>query len=70
MAEPVSVDTAKLHLRVTDTSEDTLIGGYITAAREWVENYTGQILVQREVVQPFRMGFRPISSCSTALSWT
>lgn len=53
MAEPLTTAEAKAHLRVTDTSEDTLIGTYIVAAREWVENYTGHILVQREVVDGF-----------------
>jgi len=50
MAEPVSLDTAKQHIGLLDdTSRDDLIAGYIKAAREWVENYTGHILVQREV---------------------
>lgn len=53
MAEPVSLVTAKSHLRVTDASEDALIESYIAAAREWVENYTGHILVQRQMVQTF-----------------
>ena len=52
MAEPVSLDLAKSHLRILDdTSEDALITGYIVAAREWVENYTGHALVQREFVE-------------------
>lgn len=53
MAEPVSLTTAKAHLKVLDTSEDALIASYIAAAREWVENYTGHILVQRQMVQAF-----------------
>lgn len=53
MAEPLTTAEAKAHLRVTDTSEDTLIGTYIVAAREWCEDYTGYILVQREVTDRF-----------------
>lgn len=53
MAEPLSTAEAKAHLRVTDTSEDSLIASYIVAAREWIENYTGFILVQREVTDSF-----------------
>lgn len=50
MAEPITVAEAKQHLRVVDnTSEDGLIGDYIAAARRWVEDYTGHILVEREV---------------------
>lgn len=53
MAEPLTLAEAKAHLRKTDTSEDTLITSYILAAREWIENYTGFILVQREVTDAY-----------------
>jgi uncharacterized phage protein (predicted DNA packaging) len=39
MTEPVTLDEAKLHLRVDDTSDDTLITTLITAAREHVEKF-------------------------------
>lgn len=51
--EPLNLTEAKAHLRVTDTSEDALIESYIVAAREWVENYTGHVLVQRVVEDAF-----------------
>lgn len=53
MAEPLTTAEAKAHLRVTDTSEDSLIASYIVAAREWVENYTGHVLVERELTASF-----------------
>ena len=53
MAEPLTTAEAKAHLRVTDTSEDDLIDAYVVAARVWVEEYTGHILDQREVVDAF-----------------
>lgn len=50
MAEPLSVADAKAHLRVIDnTTEDSLIGTYISAARRWVEDYTGHILMARDI---------------------
>lgn len=52
-AEPVSLELAKAQCRVTDDSEDGLICGYVRAAREWVENYTGHILVRRPITQTF-----------------
>jgi uncharacterized phiE125 gp8 family phage protein len=54
MAEPVTLDQAKAHLRIIDdTDEDALITALIVAAREWVENFTGHILVEREVTDTF-----------------
>jgi len=39
-AEPVSLQEAKTHLRVTSTSDDSRIRGLLKSAREWVENET------------------------------
>jgi uncharacterized phiE125 gp8 family phage protein len=52
-AEPVSLELAKAQCRVLDDSEDALLCSYVRAAREWVENYTGHILVRRPVTQTF-----------------
>jgi hypothetical protein len=39
VVEPVTLDQAKDHLRVTFTDDDVLIGSLITAARQWAELY-------------------------------
>ncbi len=44
-AEPVSLDEAKTHLRQDVSSDDGLIAGLITAAREWCETSTGRSLL-------------------------
>ncbi len=49
----VTVEEAKLHARITDSSEDALIERYIRAAQQWVERYTGLGLGRRTVVQEF-----------------
>lgn len=57
-AEPVSLSVAKQHLRVLSSDEDSLIALYITTAREWVETYSGHVLVKRPMTQAFR-GWAP-----------
>lgn len=44
--EPVSTATAKEHLRVDISDDDTLIGSLITAAREYCEKYCNRSFVQ------------------------
>lgn len=46
--EPVTVDEAKLHLRVTDSSEDTLIAMLISAARIHAENVCRRVFVTQK----------------------
>ncbi len=45
--EPLSLDEAKAHLRVTATDEDDLIWSLIIAAREYAENFTHRALMAR-----------------------
>ncbi len=54
MAEPVSLADAKKHLDVARDDQDDMISGMITAAREWVENYTGLSFDGAAVTQTFR----------------
>ncbi len=43
--EPLSLEEAKLHLRVTTDDEDGLIQSLIQTAREYVEQFTGRALL-------------------------
>lgn len=46
-AEPCTAAEVRDVLRLDDTTEDALLGYFITAARQAVENYTGQAMVNR-----------------------
>jgi len=46
-AEPITLTTAKLHLRVTTTSDDALITALISAAREECENEIRRALISQ-----------------------
>lgn len=46
--EPVSTSDAKSHLRVSSTSEDSLIGGYVKAARQSIERWTARPMVNQD----------------------
>lgn len=46
--EPISPAEAKLHLRVTQDTELSLIDTQISAAREWGETYTGRAFILQE----------------------
>ena len=48
--EPVTLVEAKAHCRVDTSADDSLIQGYITTAREWVEDYIDRALVTQQLV--------------------
>jgi len=45
--EPVTLAETKAHLRIEHTLEDILIGSLITAARNFVENFTRRALIEQ-----------------------
>lgn len=45
--EPIDLTEAKLQCRVDGTDEDDLLTLYISAARQFVENYTGRALISQ-----------------------
>lgn len=47
--EPITVAEAKDHLRVSVSTQDTMIGTYVQAAREWVESFLGRSLVKQTI---------------------
>lgn len=61
MAIPVSLADARRQLRmeVDDDSRDDELSDFIADAAAWVENYTGHVLVEREVTETFD-GFGPL----------
>lgn len=48
--EPVSLSEAKSHCRVDVSTDDALISGYITTAREWCEDYLDRALLPQQLV--------------------
>ncbi len=57
MSEPITIEEAASHLRLDAVANGGALVRYIRDAREWVERYTGHILIRREVVEHFE-GFR------------
>lgn len=71
-SEPVSVAEAKAHLRQTQSSDDVLIGRQITAAREFIERFTGRALAAAtyrytgpEFGYPMQLPLWPVSAVSS-----
>jgi hypothetical protein len=46
--EPVTLAEAKLHLRIDNTDDDTLITALVTTARRWAEDYCDRTFVQSQ----------------------
>lgn len=70
--EPVLLTDAKSQCRITTTEEDTLIGTYITSARELVEGYLNRSLITQtwqadydDWYAPFMLPRPPLQSVSS-----
>lgn len=59
--EPVSLTEAKLHLRETQSEQDSQISALIQAAREYAENYTRRALLPQTL--ELRLEAWPSGSC-------
>ncbi|MEX2903728.1 head-tail connector protein [Pseudomonas rhodesiae] len=55
----IDLARVKLHLRVDDDEEDSLIGGYIEAAKSHVAMHCDRELVEAAPVGPDQMGITP-----------
>jgi len=60
--EPVTLDELKAWLRITDTSQDSLLSSLITSARIIAENYTGRKFIDQELT----MYCDAVTSCNMA----
>ena len=63
-AEPVTLAELKDHLRIEVADEDDFLDALITAAREWVEGWTGRAFVTRTLetrLDRFPVAFDPVS---------
>lgn len=77
VCEPVSLPSAKAHLRIDGSDSDTLINSLIKAAREWVENYCQRSLVQRTYradvpyfASRYRLPMSPFASLTSVKYYT
>lgn len=50
-AEPISLQEAKLHLKVDNTADDNLITALIIAARQYLERYCNSVFVTQTITE-------------------
>jgi len=49
LIEPITVSDLKVFARIDTTAEDTLLAGFITAARQACEMYLGRVLISQTI---------------------
>jgi uncharacterized phiE125 gp8 family phage protein len=76
--EPITLDEAKLHVRVWDANEDGYIEGLIAAARQWCERHCSRSFITTRWRQQFadfpvsgvfKLSMAPVSAVS-AITYT
>lgn len=74
--EPVSLDEAKAHLRITGNAEDTILALYIAAARQWIDGRDGwlgrailtqtwELVLDEFPASEIRLPFGPVQQVSS-----
>ncbi len=53
MSEPISIEEARDQLRLDGGDRDADLARYVRDAREWVERYTGHLLIRQTVTEQF-----------------
>ena len=66
-AELISLDAAKLFLRVSTNADDELISSLIKAAREYAEKRTGRSLVRKDYILSLNRFPNMYMDCTTAI---
>lgn len=56
--EPITLGELKQYLRITHDSEDALLTTLLRTAREWVEQETHHILIERRILLPISFDLR------------
>lgn len=78
-AEPVSLQMARAQCSIDEDDDtfDILLTGYISAARSWVENHTGKIVMPRQMTEAhpgfcrfFDLRWGPFDADSIAIGYT
>lgn len=75
--EPVTLTETKAHLRVDGSDEDDLITALIVAARQWAENYTNKVFVERTLradipafYDEVKLPYGPVSAITSVQYWS
>lgn len=69
-SEPLTLGEARAHLRLDDTTEDALVLGYLMAAREEAEAFTGQSFISRTATALLKAWPDEIELCAFPASVT